>query len=49
MPTPDTFRVTPDVTLQFMRDNGICLLIDSFHDDAEWCVALNDPSRQAAA
>lgn len=48
MATPDTFRVKPEVTLQFMRDNGICLLINSFHDDTEWCVALSDPSRQTA-
>ncbi len=48
MATPNTFRVKPEVTLQFMRDNGISLLIDSFHDDTEWCVALSDPSRQTA-
>ena len=42
IPNPDTFRTRPESILQFMRSNGITLLIDVFHDNTDWCVAVHD-------
>ena len=49
LPTPDTFRTKPDAVLQFMRRHKVSLLIDVFHDDTDWCVALLDSSLESAA
>jgi hypothetical protein len=40
---PNTFKANPAVLLQFMRDQGITVLVDAFYDDWEWRVALVDP------
>lgn len=40
---PDAFRSAPDEVLAFMGSHGIVALIDVFHDDTEWCVALREP------
>ena len=41
--TLDTFRVTPEEVLSFMAAHNVMLLIDVFHDDTDWCVALLEP------
>jgi hypothetical protein len=48
--TSDTFRASPEAILAFMAAHGVVLLIDVFHDDTDWCVAvLNSvPSPSAA-
>lgn len=40
IPHPDLFRTKPRLILTFMREQEITLLIDVFHDDADWCVAV---------
>lgn len=42
VPGPDCFRARPDEVLRFMRANAISLLIDVFHDDTDWCIAVCD-------
>lgn len=37
---PDAHRTSPADLIAFMDANGIVLLIDSFHDDTDWCVAI---------
>lgn len=39
---PDLIRATEAQVLTFMRENGIRMLIDSFHDDVQWRVAIAD-------
>jgi hypothetical protein len=42
IPTPDTFRDPPEAVLAFMAAHGVVLLIDVFHDDTDWCIAVLD-------
>ena len=50
LPSPDSFRAKPEAILQLMRAHGVTLLIDAFHDDTDWCVAIHDLSvKQTAA
>jgi hypothetical protein len=44
-PVPNTFRSTPEAVLSFMAEEQVLLLIDVFHDDTDWCVALRDSAR----
>jgi hypothetical protein len=47
---PDSFREEPSAIIRFMQTHRMTLLVDSFHDDTDWCVALcHDPSAEAAA
>jgi hypothetical protein len=41
---PNTFKTTPSVLINFMREQGITVLIDAFYDDREWRVALAEPA-----
>ena len=38
---PDAHRTSPADLIFFMTANRITLLIDAFHDDTDWCVAIN--------
>ena len=40
-PLPDSFRVEPATLLAFMRAHRVSLLIDAFHDNTDWSVALD--------
>ena len=40
---PDAFRSTSQQLLTYLKDQGVVLWIDCFHDDTDWCVALRDP------
>lgn len=46
---PDTFRVAPEAVLSFMAEHHLTLLIDVFHDDTDWCVALLEPASLTSA
>ena len=37
---PDAHRTSPADLIFFMTANRITLLIDAFHDDTDWCVAI---------
>ena len=37
---PDAFRMSASELLSWMRENSVAVLIDSFHDDSDWVVAL---------
>ena len=39
---PDAHRSSPADLIAFMKANRIALLIDAFHDDTDWCVAICD-------
>lgn len=39
--TIDAARATEAVICQYLDSNGLKLLVDSFHDDIEWVVALS--------
>lgn len=41
-PLPNAFRTDPGMLLRFMQQHQIALLIDAFHDNAEWCIALRE-------
>ena len=48
IPNPNTFRTKPHAILDFMRLHGVSLLIDVFHDDTDWCVAILDQNSEQA-
>jgi hypothetical protein len=37
---PNTFKTDPAALIHFMTEHDIVLVIDVFHDDTDWCVAL---------
>ena len=40
---PDPARVTPTELLSWMSRTGLLVLVDSFHDDVSWLVAISEP------
>jgi hypothetical protein len=46
---PDTFRTRPEKVLTFMAEQNVNLLIDVFHDDTDWCIALLEPDSHVSA
>lgn len=38
---PDSFRDPPAAVVAFMVTWEVSLIIDAFHDNTDWCVALN--------
>ena len=43
----DALRAPAEEVLEFMERNGIRLLVDAFHDDSEWLVAIREPASAA--
>lgn len=39
--TLDVARTAPDEICRFLEEQGLSLLVDSFHDDTDWVVALS--------
>ena len=48
-PAPDTFRSAPEAVLRFMAEHNVLLLVDAFHDDTDWCVAVREFGSVAGA
>jgi hypothetical protein len=46
--TPNTFRSTSEAVLSFMAEEKVLFLIDVFHDDTDWCIALRESNHTAA-
>ena len=44
VPLPNAFRTDPAMLLGFMKQHQIALLVDAFHDNSEWCIALRESS-----
>ena len=44
---PDFFRGSPSELQRWIDQHGVVLLIDSWHDDTAWCVALGARTRRA--
>ena len=40
---PDPARVAPTELVSWMSQTGLLVLIDSFHDDVGWVVAISEP------
>jgi hypothetical protein len=40
---PDPARVAPKELVSWMSRTGLLVLIDSFHDDVSWIVAISEP------
>lgn len=40
---PDPARVAPTELVSWMSRTGLLVLIDSFHDDVSWVVAISEP------
>jgi hypothetical protein len=41
----DLCRATDSEVEEFVRDSGVAIVIDSFHDDASWVVAVRPEGR----
>jgi hypothetical protein len=39
---PDVFRCSADELLTWMKANSVAVLIESFHDDSDWVVAIEN-------
>ncbi len=37
---PDPFRTKPDPLIAWMVEQEVSFLVDSFHDDTDWLVAI---------
>jgi hypothetical protein len=48
-PVPNTFRIEPDEVVAFMTAHDLVLLVDVFHDDTDWCIALREPTSTLSA
>jgi hypothetical protein len=40
---PDPARIAPTELVSWMSRTGLLVLVDSFHDDVSWVVAISEP------